>query len=79
MTGKVNQIRVVNCHDLRVKSGAFVDMRFVMSVQFENIGQLILEEYALEFREQFPTNKLRLQFLNVREGNVLNRKCADNN
>lgn len=67
MTGKVHQIHVANCHSLRIKSGTFHNMNFITHIIFSNIETILMEKYSLEFREQFPASKLRLEFQNVME------------
>lgn len=65
-SGNINRIVVKNCPNLLVRKGTFQDIGYVDRIRFENIRNLMLEGYALEFANRLPAPKIKLTFSNVR-------------
>lgn len=66
MDGNIFQIRILNCKALRIKSGTFASLSMLTRVSFTNVEDLILETYSLDFPVRLPSNRVRLDFMNVR-------------
>lgn len=69
MSGNLNQIQIMNCKTLYVRKNTFTNLFMLRVVRFSNIENLILEPKSLEF--QRTSNKLRLEFENVRSLNLI--------
>lgn len=65
MDGNIFQIRILNCKELRIKSGTFASLSMLSRVSFTNVEDLILDTYALDFPVRVPANRVRLEFFNV--------------
>lgn len=65
MDGNIFQIRILNCKELRIKSGTFASLSMLSRVSFTNVEDLILETNSLDFPVRSPSNRVRLDFLNV--------------
>lgn len=65
MDGNIFQIRILNCKELRIKSGTFASLSMLSRVSFTNVEDLILETNSLDFPVRLPSNRVRLDFLNV--------------
>lgn len=65
MDGNIFQIRILNCKELRIKSGTFASLSMLSRVSFTNVEDLILDRYALDFPVRLPANRVRLEFINV--------------
>lgn len=73
MDGNIFQIRILNCKELRIKSGTFASLSMLSSVSFTNVEDLILEAYSLEFPVRLPANRVRLNFFNVSSIHILTK------
>lgn len=65
MDGNIFQIRILNCKQLRIKSGTFSSLSMLSRVSFTNIEDLIFDTYSLDFPVRAPSNRVRLDFSNV--------------
>jgi len=65
MDGSIFQIRILNCKQLRIKSGTFNSLSSLSRVSFTNVEDLILETYSLDFPVRLPPNRVRLDFTNT--------------
>lgn len=63
--GNINSITIRNCKELLVKSGTFQKVDYVDQINIENIQNLVLESFSLEFTKRLPVPKIKLTFLNV--------------
>lgn len=70
MDGNIFQIRILNCKELRIKSGTFASLSMLTRVSFTNVEDLILEKYSLEFPVRVPATRVRLDFFNVSSNHI---------
>lgn len=65
MDGNIFQIQVLNCKILHIKNGTFASLSMLGRVSFTNVEDLILDTNSLGFPARTPSNRVRLEFLNV--------------
>lgn len=65
MTGNINHVTIVNCKRLHVRKGTFSRSGQLNRVTFENIDDLIMEAFALEFPLRMPPPKINVKFNRV--------------
>lgn len=76
MDGNIFQIRILNCKELRIKSGTFSSLSMLSRVSFTNVEDLILESNALDFPVRTPSNRVRLDFFNVSSQTLISTKVC---
>lgn len=63
--GNVYQFIVTNCKSLRLRRGTFRNIATITRIVFNNIENLVLEEYSVEFPLRFPLPKVKITLNNV--------------
>lgn len=65
LTGNINHITIANCKRLHIRKGTFSRSGQLNRVTLENVDDLTMEAFALEFPVRMPTLKINVKFNRV--------------